>query len=209
MPKVTKEFPGPSVDNPALMGQFAHTLKDRFVEMFPVRRGFTVEIEDKTAKKSLQWDVRILHGKFGGTGITIKPNLFYPQQIWVTVAPTSRFQQGLFKLAVVAALVLVAPFFLAGIFQARVAFVLMICIPIFFLVAFVLVMITTLISRLFSRLDHHFDPGLRRRILAVAEDVPLPSVVQRTATPATVASLAPDTLQALPKRSGPWPFTNY
>ena len=208
MSRVIKQFPGSSVDNPALMGQFAHALNDRYLEMFPARRGFTVEIEDKTAKKTPQWEVRVLHGKFGGTSIWIRPGIFYPQQVWVTVAPTSRFEQGLFKLAVGLALILMAPFFIAGMFQARLAFVLMIGIPIYFAATFVLVMIVTLISRMFGRLDHHFDPGLRQRILAAAGDVSLPTILQRSETPATVSSLAPDTLQALPKCSGPWPFTN-
>jgi hypothetical protein len=208
MPRVIKQFPGQSVDNPALMGQFACTLKERYVEMFPARRGFAVEFADRTSKKSPSWEIQILHGMFGGTKISIRPSIFIPQQVWVTVSATSRFERRLLKVAVWLALLMMVPFYIAAKLQGSSIAILLIITPMYFIVALILGTIAMLIGRLFGRLDHHFDPGLRRRILAAAGDVPLPDTLQRPETPVTVSSIPPSSFEALPKRSSPWPFTN-
>lgn len=207
MPSITKQFPGPSVDNPVLLGQFAGTLRERYAEMFPPRRGFTVEFEERSTKKSRSWEIRILHGKFGGTNISMRPSIVRPQEVWISVSATSRFERRLLKVAVWIAAVLAAPLFLAGALKAGSFGAMLVGAPIYFVVAFVLGMIAVSIGRLFARRDHHFDPNLRRRILALAKDTPLPTVLERPATPAPTSSpVSPITLEAQPKRTGPGIF---
>jgi hypothetical protein len=123
-----------------------------------------------------------------------------------TVLPVSRFELRLTRWAVGLALILMIPFFIAGVFQTRLGFVLLVGVPIYFTLAFVLGMIAMLISRLLSRFDHHFDPAIRRRILAVAGELPLPGTLQRPEAAITLPAAPLGALQALPKRSGPWPW---
>src|ERR1700694_2454116 len=100
MPSIHKEFPGPSVDNPALLGQFARTLADRYIALFPMTRGFAVELEDKTTKRTHGWEIRIFHGNLGGAEVSLSPSIAVPQEIVITVSKTSRFQRLLMKCAV-------------------------------------------------------------------------------------------------------------
>ncbi len=207
MPSITKQFAGPSVDNPALLGQFAGILRERYAEMFPAKRGFTLEFEDKSTRKSRSWEIRILHGKFGGTNISIRPSIVRPQEVWVSVSSTSRFERRLLKVAVWIAAILAAPLFLAGALKAGSLGAMIIGAPLYFVVAFILGMIAVFIGRLFARRDHHFDPSLRLRILAVAKDTSLPTILERPEIPTPAATpISPATLEAMPKRTGPGLF---
>ncbi len=79
--------------------------------------------------------------------------------------------------------------------------------PLYFVVAFILGMIAVFIGRLFARRDHHFDPSLRLRILAVAKDTSLPTILERPEIPTPAATpISPATLEAMPKRTGPGLF---
>ncbi|HZT34401.1 MAG TPA: hypothetical protein VFA15_00665, partial [Nitrososphaera sp.] len=130
-----------------------------------------------------------------------------PQEVWVSVSSTSRFERRLLKVAVWIAAILAAPLFLAGALKAGSLGAMIIGAPLYFVVAFILGMIAVFIGRLFARRDHHFDPSLRLRILAVAKDTSLPTILERPEIPTPAATpISPATLEAMPKRTGPGLF---
>jgi len=201
--KISKEFQQPSVDNPALLHQFAQTLARRYAEMFPAARGFAVSLKESAVGKIRGWDITILHGSLSGAQITISPNRLTPQLIAINVLDDSRVQQTLTKIAAVLALLITAPFFIAGILRARVAFVLILCVVIFFVLALVLSVILVVICRLLKRFDRYFGEATKQRILAVADQLPLPATLDRSNLPVPPPP-PPGPIPAFPGRRGPF-----
>jgi hypothetical protein len=201
---VYKEFPRPSVDNPALLHQFAQALARRYGEMFPAARGFVVELKENMVGKTFRgWEILILHGFYSGAQIAISPDRRTPQLITVKVTDASRLEQMLTKIAGILALVITAPIFLAAILRARIVFALIVCIPIFFVLVAVLSVIVLIICRLFRPLDHFFDKNTQSRILAVANQIPLPTTLDRSNFP-TPPPPPPQPIPAFPVRRGPF-----
>ncbi len=132
-----------------------------------------------------------------------------PQEVWVSVSATSRFERRLLKVAVWIAAILAAPLFLAGAIKAGSLGAMIVGAPLYFVAAFILGTVAVFIGRLFARRDHHFDPNLRRRILTIAKDTPLPTILERpesSAVPVAATPISPGALEALPKRTGPGVF---
>src|SRR5262249_24884639 len=162
-----KEFPRPSVDNPALLHQFAQTLARRYAEMFPAARGFALELKENTMGKIRGWDLTILHGFFSGAEVYIRPNRLAQQQIPIEVADTSRLQQTLAKVAAVLALVMAAPAFILGLLRGRLLIALIAGGIVCFVSVLVLTVLVLLIGRLFKPFDRYFDQATQQQILAI------------------------------------------
>jgi hypothetical protein len=204
--EIYKEFPGPSVDNPALLHQFAQALARRYAQMFPAARGFALDLKEYKVGKALRgWEILILHGFFAGARILSTPGRLTPQLITIRVSQDSRLHQRLTNIAAVLALLIMAPIFIMGILRVRVILALVLCAPILFVLAVVLSLIVNLICRLFRPLDHYFDENTQSRILAIAGEVPLPTTLDRSAFPVPPPPPpAPSPIPAYPTRRGPF-----
>src|SRR5262249_6714292 len=145
VPSIFKEFPAPSVDNPALLAQYACTLADRYRQTFSPARGFAVELEDKTSIRRRGWELRILHGSFGGASVALQPITTDPRAIEVRAGKTSRVEFRLQKVAGGVAVAVMFPVLLAALFvtHLRVLFTLLLLAPVFFILVAILVGIAT------------------------------------------------------------------
>jgi hypothetical protein len=205
VPSIFKEFPAPSVDNPALLAQYACALADRYRQLFSSARGFAVELQEKkSSSRSQGWELRILHGMFGGADVALKPITADPRVIEVRAGKTSRMEFRLQKIAGALAFVVMFPFLLAALYvsHGRLLFALLLLAPFFFIVLAILVGIATLIGRALSGFDHAFSDVIRQRILKVAEELPLPDRLQGPTPPPPHPNAQP--ISAFPQRPGMW-----
>jgi hypothetical protein len=208
MPKITKQFPAPSVDNPALLREFALKLAGTYRDMFPAQQGFAVELEDRSNPKASRLQIRILRGNFGGVQAYISSSRLVAQQISITVSKTSRMEHRLQTWFLRLAVILLLPFLLSGIFKIRPGHLLLISVPVFFLLAFLLQLVALSISGILGKLYPNFAPEVQSQIFNVVSDLPLPANLQRPQPSATVQPPPrPADAQALPKRTGPWPLS--
>jgi hypothetical protein len=203
--KINKEFPSPSVDNPVLLRQFAQTLAKRYAEMFPAARGFALELKENTVGKICGWEITILHGFLSGAMVLISPNRRAEQQISIDVMDHSRLQQTLTKVAAVLALVIAAPAFVLGLFRGRLLVALIAGGIVLIVAGMVLSVIMLLISRLFRPFDHYFDQATQQQILAIANQLPLPTAIDRSDLPTPPPPHpSPTPVPAFPARRGPY-----
>jgi uncharacterized transporter YbjL len=203
--KIVKEFPGPSVDNPVLLRQFAQTLAKRYAEMFPAARGFALELKENTIGKIRGWEITILHGFLSGAMVSISPNRGAEQQISINVMDHSRLQQLLTKVAAVLALVMAAPPFVLGLLRGRLLIALIAGGIVCIVAGLVLTVIVLVICRLFKRFNHYFNHATQQQILAIANQFPLPTTIDRSDLPTPPPPHpSPAAIPAFPARRGPY-----
>jgi len=208
VPSIFKEFPAPSVDNPALLRQYVYTLAEQYRQRFSALRGFAVEVEDRTAKKNMKpgWELRILHGTFGGATVVLTPIRTEPRVIQVETGKTSRAKIRSVKVAAVILGVIMIPLLLGVLFAGlRLGFALILLAPVFFILAAVLSGIAALIGNALGKFDKAFSENSRQMILKMVEELPLPDKLQGPTPPPPMPNQ--QTLNALPERkSGIWPL---
>jgi hypothetical protein len=194
------------VDNPALLHQFAQTLARHYAEMFPAVRGFALELKENTLGKIRGWEITILHGFLSGAEVYITPSRLAEQQISIEVAHSSRLKQTLTKVAAVLALVIAAPAFILGLLRGRLLIALIAGAIVCFVAVLVLSVIMLLICRLFKPFDRYFDQATQQQILAIANQLRLPTVLDRSnfPTPPPPPPSPPPPIPAFPARRGPF-----
>lgn len=200
MPDLVKPFSKHSLDNPALLAQFAHTLTAQYREMFPATRGFTVELRERGPSRfpsrvrqsdRMGWQIRILHGTFGGTLVFLKYCNSVPEQVHITSEQTCRLYPALVWILAVPTLLasqivvfsLFAASWMAQPDPLKFIFVILIRVCSFVIAIIVLRILVGLLNRVFAQLDDRFDKHTRRHIIALAERLPLPSTLEYPLSP--------------------------